>query len=221
MIYLLTDRSVSKQDDFALGCIISRVQQTEADREGRRKHITEAALREFARNGYHSTDVATIAERAGVSKGTIYNYFDNKEDLLLGVIHDGFRRIDERMQEILSSPGDPVKKLRESLQAYLTFFESQEEFSEVLLKEAVHIFPKVRDEYCGYLVENVGYIETLIKEGIAQKKFDRIDARLAALCLMELVHAATKDSVLIKRKINVREDHRTIMKIFLNGIEKK
>jgi AcrR family transcriptional regulator len=44
--------------------------------------LLEAALDAFARHGFHATRLEEIAEAAGVSKGTIYIYFENKEDLL-------------------------------------------------------------------------------------------------------------------------------------------
>jgi AcrR family transcriptional regulator len=44
--------------------------------------LLEAALDAFARHGFHATRLETIAEAAGVSKGTVYTYFENKEDLL-------------------------------------------------------------------------------------------------------------------------------------------
>ncbi|MCK4655668.1 MAG: helix-turn-helix transcriptional regulator, partial [candidate division Zixibacteria bacterium] len=81
----MTGRSRNPTDDSIYEVVIPRVQDTEAVREKRRKQIIRAAETEFARKGYYNTDVASIAERAGVSKGTIYNYFDNKEALLMGV----------------------------------------------------------------------------------------------------------------------------------------
>jgi AcrR family transcriptional regulator len=44
--------------------------------------LLEAALDAFARHGFHATRLETVAEAAGVSKGTVYTYFRNKEDLL-------------------------------------------------------------------------------------------------------------------------------------------
>jgi AcrR family transcriptional regulator len=53
----------------------------------RRRDITEAALRVFARKGYRRAVVADVAAEAGVSKGTIYTYFSRKEHLL-GAVFD-------------------------------------------------------------------------------------------------------------------------------------
>jgi AcrR family transcriptional regulator len=51
----------------------------------RRSHILRAAAEAFAERGYHATTIKEIARLAGVADGTIYNHFDNKEALLLGI----------------------------------------------------------------------------------------------------------------------------------------
>ena len=51
----------------------------------RKNQILDAASTIFAERGFHSTTTKLIARQAGISEGTIYNYFDNKSDLLLGI----------------------------------------------------------------------------------------------------------------------------------------
>src|SRR5208337_4976998 len=54
----------------------------------RPQEILEAAFVEFSRNGYASTTLEQIAERAGVTKGTIYVYFENKEHLFISMVRE-------------------------------------------------------------------------------------------------------------------------------------
>jgi AcrR family transcriptional regulator len=54
--------------------------------DDRMQELLEAALQVFARQGYRNTRLDEVAEAAGVTKGTIYHYFDTKEALLLGVV---------------------------------------------------------------------------------------------------------------------------------------
>jgi len=63
--------------------------------------IMSVALEEFAEFGYHATSVHTIAKKANVSKGLLYNYFESKEDLLKEIIFAGLK--------ILSDIFDPDK----------------------------------------------------------------------------------------------------------------
>ncbi len=54
--------------------------------EARRTQILQGAAKVFAEKGYHKAITKQIAKAAGVSEGTIYNYFDNKRELLLAMI---------------------------------------------------------------------------------------------------------------------------------------
>jgi AcrR family transcriptional regulator len=54
----------------------------------RPKEILEAAFEEFSRNGYAAATLEQVAERAGVTKGTIYVYFDSKEHLFISMVRD-------------------------------------------------------------------------------------------------------------------------------------
>lgn len=53
------------------------------EKKARREEIVQAALRIFAAKGYEAATLDEIAEAADFGKGTLYNYFPNKEDLLL------------------------------------------------------------------------------------------------------------------------------------------
>src|ERR1700680_4375475 len=63
--------------------------ETRRRRKAERPHeILEAAFAEFSRNGYAMTTLDQIAERAGVTKGTIYVYFENKEHLFISMVRE-------------------------------------------------------------------------------------------------------------------------------------
>ncbi|HVO74445.1 MAG TPA: TetR/AcrR family transcriptional regulator [Ignavibacteriaceae bacterium] len=57
-------------------------EQFESLRQESRKKILEAALQVFAKEGYYSSTISAIANKAGISQGLMYNYFKSKEELL-------------------------------------------------------------------------------------------------------------------------------------------
>ncbi len=67
--------------------------QFEEMRVSRRQQIMEAALELFAHEGYSHCTIAMLASHAGISKGLMYNYFKNKEELLSAIITDGLEEI--------------------------------------------------------------------------------------------------------------------------------
>ena len=81
--------------------------------------LLEAALDVFSRHGYRATRLESVAEAAGVSKGTIYNYFENKEDLLQRALEERLTvMIGNAEAAILGFPGDAASKLRFILERY-------------------------------------------------------------------------------------------------------
>ena len=99
----------------------------------RREQIQRAALRAFARKGYRNTVVEDVAQEAGVSKGTIYTYFDRKEELLGAVFHDLVAEFEGRERAILESDRPPLEKIRAMLHEFVDVVGSQEGFANVML----------------------------------------------------------------------------------------
>ena len=58
-------------------------------RETKKELILNTALEEFAEHGYHATSISKISNKANISKGLIYNYFESKEDVLKSIINKG------------------------------------------------------------------------------------------------------------------------------------
>ncbi len=79
-------------------------------REANRQRILDAALRCFARDGFHNTTIGDIVRASGVSQGAVYLYFATKEDIILALGDD--RRSSEAAITALASAGqDPVMGL--------------------------------------------------------------------------------------------------------------
>ncbi|SMO80971.1 transcriptional regulator, TetR family [Saccharicrinis carchari] len=62
-------------------------------REERKRQIMNVALEIIAENGFANASVARIAQRAKISKGLMYNYFESKEDLIINIMLDGFNQL--------------------------------------------------------------------------------------------------------------------------------
>jgi AcrR family transcriptional regulator len=88
-------------------------------RPGERPHeILEAALRVFAERGYRNTRLDEVAAAAGVTKGAVYHYFANKEDLLLRAIEHYQARAFGRLEDALrGAEGPPSTRIRVAFRA--------------------------------------------------------------------------------------------------------
>jgi len=81
-----------------------------------RRAILKAAQVRFLHYGFKKTTIDEIAQDAGVGKGTVYLYFDGKEDILLTIIKSVKRNVTEQMSAIAASPlSSPEEKVRRML----------------------------------------------------------------------------------------------------------
>ncbi len=79
----------------------------------RPREILDAALRVFAAHGYNATRLEDVAAAAGVTKGTIYYYFENKEDLLFRLVASRDQEVFATLEALMSDVKGPVSsKLR-------------------------------------------------------------------------------------------------------------
>ena len=85
----------------------------------RREHVIEAAIYEFAAEGYHAGSTTAIARRAGISQPYIYALFENKQDLFLAAYRQVTERIKARLVAAAADGADPEERLRAMGEAYL------------------------------------------------------------------------------------------------------
>ncbi|MCM8530295.1 MAG: TetR/AcrR family transcriptional regulator [Lentisphaeraceae bacterium] len=85
--------------------------------------IIKAALQLFKTHGFASVRIADIAKEAGIGKGTVYEYFSSKEDLLLKACSHFCQTVDEDLETVLkksTSLTNPVKIVHKTLETVLT-----------------------------------------------------------------------------------------------------
>ncbi len=98
----------------------------------RSQQILEAAAQLFSRRHYHEVRMEDIADQAKVAKGTLYRYFDDKEDLYLALAVHGLQRLLEESQGKLTAPGEPADVLRAFLVNIVRFYEANPYFLELI-----------------------------------------------------------------------------------------
>jgi len=112
--------------------------------------ILEAAFEEFVLHGYAATRLEDVAARAGVTKGTIYVYFQNKDQVFEALTQRRGQELFERVLPFLEDTGEPTAQ---SVRDDLTFLfhtclddRRSLEILRLLISEAVR-FPKLVDQH--------------------------------------------------------------------------
>jgi len=103
--------------------------------ERRRRQIADAAVQLFIKNGFHKTTTRQIAQAAGFSIGSLYEYFTCKEDILYLVCDLIHSEVERGVTEALSRAGDGKNALAECLRAYFQVCNRMSDFILLIYQE--------------------------------------------------------------------------------------
>ncbi len=141
--------------------------------QARRSQILDAATTVFAQKGFHRATIRDVAGAAGVADGTIYNYFDNKSGLLLGILN----RLNETEQRDGDFEAGTQGDLREFMRVYLSrryqyMMEQGFEAFQIVLSEVL-VNAELRDLYYQQVLQPTfeltePYIQALIDQGMIE-----------------------------------------------------
>jgi AcrR family transcriptional regulator len=155
--------------------------------EHRPQQIIEAALEVFGEQGLANARLQDIADRAGVSKGTIYLYFPNKEELFREVIRQTAVAAIESGEKTLAQ-GTPTEQLCTAMRGYWNFVRSPvfRTLHRLVLGE-LHQFPDLAQFYADEVVSRgLRLLSGIIRRGIDTGEFREIDPTTAARMLVAL-----------------------------------
>ncbi len=140
---------------------------TTTDRGDKRPRLVKAATAVFAKKGYASTRVADIAEHAGIGKGTVYEYFSSKEELLFAVFESINQDISSRMKIALSEGGSASETLLDLLRLGAEVISAQVDLTPVMLDFwAASRGKDFEEEYRKAVVANYNKYRSLVAEFI-------------------------------------------------------
>jgi len=148
--------------------------------------ILEAALAAFAERGFAATRLEDVAERAGVTKGTLYLYFRNKEDLFKAVVRRELVPNIEMAEAMVAGSRAPSLVLLEQLVGFFSRVMASplSAIPKLVLTEASN-FPDLARFYLEEVVDRgKALFRRVIERGVAAGEFRPVDAESAVVCVL-------------------------------------
>jgi AcrR family transcriptional regulator len=166
----LTDRSIARERTAG---------ERQPGAEEKRRRILEAAVRVFARRGFHASRVGDIAEEAGVAHGLLYHYFSSKDEVLQTVFRENWAELLGRFEQVEASDEPADEKLHGLLKILLRTWRNDPDLVTVMVREvgrSAHLASQVEVIGQGFAV-----IERVIRQGQGEGVFRAdLDPRLAS-----------------------------------------
>jgi AcrR family transcriptional regulator len=122
-----------------------KVTRRERERKAHKEEILDTAEEIFAQKGFVRASVQDIAEKADFSVGTIYYFFESKENLYDEVINRRLEQAYEIALKALAGKTDPPSMIRSTLEAQLSFLEKHRHLGHLLVRETVGLKMGIRE----------------------------------------------------------------------------
>jgi AcrR family transcriptional regulator len=191
-----------------------------------RNAILDAAERVFAKDGFHVARIQDVAREARIAVGTVYNHFEQKEDLLRALLEVRTEQMIERLATLPSDPSPFEERLATRLARVLAYVDEHRSF--FLLASEHGVFGKgsvAGDAVC--CGKNMRQVErfraafrALIEEGLAAGALEPMDVQSLSWCLAGILRMFTHGA-LEQGAPSLAALAPTITRLFLHGAARK
>src|SRR5437763_14436225 len=185
----------------------------------KRERILRAAIDVFAQNGYFNAKVSDIAKAAGVADGTIYLYFDGKEDLLITIFREHTRNYLQSLERELINVRLPEERIRVAIRHHLETLGRDRALaivSQVELRHSLKFMSLLsQQEVADYL----NIIRKIVEFGQAEGVFRRtLHPQLVAKSVFGILDEMVTSWILSEKEHNPADHAEQIADFVLTGL---
>ena len=182
--------------------------------------IIVAATKVFAKKGFYQSKISEIAKEAKVADGTIYIYFENKDDILISLFEEQMKAVINNMEVQISGIDDPARKLERFASTHLDLIEKNQDMAEIIqveLRQSGKFMKEYKNEK---FIQYLDIIEDIISEGQEKGIFRKdVIPKVAKRAFFGALDEVSRFWVLSsRRQYDIRTVARQISEYFLNGI---
>ena len=131
--------------------------------------LVAAAAETFHRKGYRNSTIDDIAEAAGISRPTVYNYTQSKQQLLDLMVDVVTGELSLRTKEVIDSPGTPSERLRRLISSYIAASTENGLYFETVRNEEVELSAAGQAAYQAWAADLVRSTRALLDECLATR----------------------------------------------------
>lgn len=193
-------------------------------RNGEKYHrIIAAATKVFARKGFFHAKVSDIAREAQVADGTIYLYFENKDDILISLFEEQMKTVLENMVQQISEQRDAPSKIEKFALTHLRLIELNKNMAEIIqveLRQSSKFMKEYKNEK---FMQYLNLIGDIVREGQEQGVFKRdIIPDIAKRAFFGALDEMSRFWVLSShKKYDIETAAKQISGYFLHGLIKR
>jgi AcrR family transcriptional regulator len=188
-------------------------------REATRRHILRQAASEFARLGFDQANINTIAEQAGIGKGTIYLYFENKRELFLAMLRSIAQTHISTIRTTLAAEGSIQQRLERLFCAFAQLAQEERDSFNVYMSALYGVNRSFQSEATKLLRDYVTTIALLLEQSQARGEIVCQDVEATSLMILSLTESyILSASLLGQSEQGILLQARLVSTLVLHGI---
>jgi AcrR family transcriptional regulator len=198
---------------------MERLPRKEREKLARREVILEEARKIFAQKGLHETTLDEIAERCELAKGTLYGYFESKEDLFFSVLEEAIRNVERVITQAAGSGQPPPEKISDMVKTMMVLFDENVDLMQLMTRNQPGvIMSKMRGRMMSHFRNLLGLVSGVIRDGVEQGFFRPTDTDRAAAAFFNLIHGNAMNSFWQNKRICNPKDLEFVTSFLFNGL---
>lgn len=196
-------------------------QRREQEKEGLRRRILDATGTLFLEHGYEGLSMRQIAERIGYSATTIYRYYEDKDDLLFAIVHDGFLRFGRQLAKAAQSSKDPRERLAALGRAYIEFGMRNPVYYRLMFMQRSDFLFDSRAEQKQPMIDSFGVLRQAVEQAMQSGFLRRGDPETTSTVIWAVVHGITSLALAGAKRFDkkqIRESTELAMRMIRDGL---
>jgi len=183
--------------------------------------IVDVAQRLFAKYGFKKTTIDEIAHSAHIAKGSIYYYFDSKEDIFRAVLDKENRLWSQKVREVINRASTPQEKLRAYLVTRMKYLSKLTNFYSALREEYLEHYSFVENIRKKYFREEIEIVKAILKEGTEKRVFQIEDLELMAFVIVATLKGLEYSWTMEIPTPDIEKRVDLLLKVLFNGLLKR
>jgi AcrR family transcriptional regulator len=206
------------------GSVMEKAKRKEREFNLRRAEILEQAVKIFAAKGFYNATVADIAAASGFAIGTLYQFFESKQQLYSEMVTEKLGTMYAGIQTAVDEEADIVGKIEVLVGSQFQFVEDNAEFCSLFVRGdhlslsegSVELRKRMMSDYAVH----ISFIEEVMRDGIRTGLLKKMDPRMMATALTGIINSCASKWLTALEEAPLKSKIPFVRDIFLEGVRK-
>ena len=188
----------------------------------RRTEILSEAEKIFASKGFHNATMAEIANASGFSIGTLYHFFDGKQNLYATMVTEKLEKMYSEIREAVNGEEMIIDKIKKLVESQFNFVENNVDFCDLLIRgEGTTVSEGgtvLREKLISHYFQHVDFVADIMRMGTNTKILTAKDPQMMACTLLGIIRSFIYYWMIRERDTHLSDKVGCVKDIFLKGM---